>query len=77
MDFMTKVEYARERILSYMDALKSGMFEKTIKMTMTGWRVENVVATDVFSICSPYNGQKGTPNIIHPPDTRQIILYPR
>lgn len=36
--------------------------------SMMGWNTASLFSSTGISGGSPYNGHKGTPNIIHPPD---------
>lgn len=67
MSFETMLNDIRDYTIKYMYLHENAM-RRSYLFTKQSWSILSKKVTDVFSIGSPYNGQKGTPNLIHPPD---------
>lgn len=68
MDFTGALRRAIDNVLYYIRNTMSNDVK-----TRIGWTNVSTKVKDVFNIGSPYNGHKGTPNLIHPPDTSQDV----
>lgn len=63
-------EYIHQVMNSFMGAYHNIRITMSNKIkNMMGWNTACLFSSIGISGGSPYNGHKGTPNIIHPPDS--------
>lgn len=67
MSFETMIANIRDSLLKYIYAHDSAARRSYI-FAKQAWSTLTKTVKDVFNVENPYNGQKGTPNLIHPPD---------